>query len=154
MAAALLFDCEVLTDDQQLKQLTSSLSLSSSYLLPFSQSLNFQCLLHSSLISLSPSPLSMLTSLRLRLRWLFQRRRRHLLRFRFRRRSRRRGREKVTDDEALDPVLLISGMAGSILNAKKKSNSNFELRVWVRIFLANLEFKKYLWSMYNPDTGL
>ncbi|XP_078165517.1 lecithin:cholesterol acyltransferase 3 [Carex rostrata] len=95
----------------------------------------------------------MLTSLRLRLRWLFQRRRRHLLRFRFRRRSRRRGREKVTDDEALDPVLLISGMAGSILNAKKKSNSNFELRVWVRIFLANLEFKKYLWSMYNPDTG-
>nr|CAD1838985.1 unnamed protein product [Ananas comosus var. bracteatus] len=24
---------------------------------------------------------------------------------------------------------------------------------WVRVFLANLEFKKYLWSMYNADTG-
>lgn len=51
-----------------------------------------------------------------------------------------------------DPVLLVSGIAGSILNSKKKK-SGFETRVWVRILLANLEFKKKLWSMYNPETG-
>ncbi|XP_057784482.1 phospholipase A(1) LCAT3 isoform X2 [Salvia miltiorrhiza] len=51
-----------------------------------------------------------------------------------------------------DPVVLVSGIAGSILNSKKKK-SGFETRVWVRLLLANLEFKKKLWSMYNPETG-
>lgn len=90
----------------------------------------------------------LISSCGLRLHWLLQRRHRH------RRRNRRSSGEKVADDVALDPVLLVSGMGGSILNAKRKSNGKIELRVWVRIFLANLEFRKYIWSMYNPNTGV
>ncbi|KAL2549275.1 phospholipase A(1) LCAT3-like [Forsythia ovata] len=52
----------------------------------------------------------------------------------------------------LDPVLLVSGIAGSILNSKSKK-FGFETRVWVRILLADLEFKKKLFSIYNPKTG-
>ncbi|XXG62220.1 hypothetical protein AAC387_Pa05g0627 [Persea americana] len=55
-------------------------------------------------------------------------------------------------DPDLDPVLLISGIGGSILNAGNKKNG-FQVRAWVRVFLANLDFKKYLWSIYNPKTG-
>lgn len=51
-----------------------------------------------------------------------------------------------------DPVLLVSGMGGSILHSKKK-NSKSEIRVWVRLFLANLAFRQNLWSLYNPKTG-
>lgn len=65
----------------------------------------------------------------------------------------RRGRIQSTDDGSdLDPVLLVSGVGGSILNGKNKK-TGFELRLWVRVFLANLEFKKYLWSIYDPKTG-
>jgi hypothetical protein len=41
-------------------------------------------------------------------------------------------------------VLLVSGMGGSVLHARRRSNSKFDLRVWVRILFANLDFKKYL----------
>ncbi|KAK6156451.1 hypothetical protein DH2020_010699 [Rehmannia glutinosa] len=51
-----------------------------------------------------------------------------------------------------DPVVLVSGIGGSILNSKRKK-FGFETRVWVRILLADLEFKKKLWSIYNPETG-
>ncbi|KAK3023838.1 hypothetical protein RJ639_044555 [Escallonia herrerae] len=51
-----------------------------------------------------------------------------------------------------DPVLLISGIGGSILHSKKKK-LGFQTRVWVRILLADLEFKKKVWSLYNPKTG-
>lgn len=51
-----------------------------------------------------------------------------------------------------DPVVLVSGIAGSILNSKPKK-FGFETRVWVRILLADLEFRKKLWSIYNPETG-
>ncbi|XP_050207946.1 phospholipase A(1) LCAT3 [Mercurialis annua] len=51
-----------------------------------------------------------------------------------------------------DPVLLVSGIGGSILHSKRK-NSRFETRVWVRILLADYEFKKKIWSLYNPNTG-
>ncbi|CAK9174862.1 unnamed protein product [Ilex paraguariensis] len=51
-----------------------------------------------------------------------------------------------------DPVLLVSGIGGSILHSKKKK-LGFETRVWVRILLADLEFRKKLWSLYNPKTG-
>ncbi|XP_058094022.1 phospholipase A(1) LCAT3 isoform X2 [Magnolia sinica] len=63
-------------------------------------------------------------------------------------------RRKIDDGGSsdLNPVLLVSGIGGSILNAKNKKNG-FEIRAWVRIFLANLEFKKCLWSKYNPKTG-
>lgn len=57
------------------------------------------------------------------------------------------------DGPDLDPVLLVSGMGGSILHSKKKK-FGFETRVWVRILLADLEFRKKLWSLYNPTTGL
>ena len=52
-----------------------------------------------------------------------------------------------------EPVLLVSGMGGSVLHARRRSNPKFDLRVWVRILFANLDFKKYLWSLYNADTG-
>lgn len=53
-----------------------------------------------------------------------------------------------------DPVLLVSGLAGSILNSKKKVlGISCNTRVWVRLLLADLEFRKELWSVYNPDTG-
>ncbi|XP_008218476.1 PREDICTED: phospholipase A(1) LCAT3 isoform X2 [Prunus mume] len=52
----------------------------------------------------------------------------------------------------LDPVLLVSGIGGSILHSKRKK-LGFDTRVWVRILLADLEFKKKLWSVYNPQTG-
>uniref|UniRef100_A0A0D6QU21 Uncharacterized protein n=1 Tax=Araucaria cunninghamii TaxID=56994 RepID=A0A0D6QU21_ARACU len=52
----------------------------------------------------------------------------------------------------LDPVVLVPGIAGSILNAVNKDNGSSE-RVWVRILLASCEFKKKLWSLYNPSTG-
>ncbi|KAI9077919.1 hypothetical protein K1719_040048 [Acacia pycnantha] len=51
-----------------------------------------------------------------------------------------------------NPVLLVSGMGGSILHSKPKK-FGFESRVWVRILLADLEFRKKLWSVYNPQTG-
>jgi hypothetical protein len=62
--------------------------------------------------------------------------------------------ERSSDNSGtdLDPVLLVSGMGGSILHSKKKK-FGFETRVWVRILLADLEFKKKLWSVYNPATG-
>ncbi|KAM3360408.1 phospholipase A(1) LCAT3 [Capsicum galapagoense] len=52
-----------------------------------------------------------------------------------------------------NPVLLVTGLAGSILHAKSKKMGGFETRVWVRILLAEVEFKKKLWSIYNPKTG-
>ncbi|KAH9619950.1 hypothetical protein KSS87_002154 [Heliosperma pusillum] len=53
-----------------------------------------------------------------------------------------------------DPVLLVTGMGGSILHSKSKRKIfGFDTRVWVRIFLADLEFKRRLWSIYNPTTG-
>ncbi|KAK6136230.1 hypothetical protein DH2020_030019 [Rehmannia glutinosa] len=45
-----------------------------------------------------------------------------------------------------DPVVLVSGIGGSILNSKRKK-FGFETRVWVRILLADLEFKKKLWRI-------
>ncbi|XP_021829498.1 phospholipase A(1) LCAT3 isoform X2 [Prunus avium] len=57
-----------------------------------------------------------------------------------------------TAQTELDPVLLVSGIGGSILHSKRKK-FGFDTRVWVRILLADLEFKKKLWSVYNPQTG-
>lgn len=71
-------------------------------------------------------------------------------------RGRRRGRRVGEDDDeegGREPVLLVSGMGGSVLHARRRSDPKFDLRVWVRILLANLYFKKYLWSLYNADTG-
>ncbi|KAK7243203.1 hypothetical protein RIF29_37993 [Crotalaria pallida] len=58
-------------------------------------------------------------------------------------------------DEAeadLDPVVLISGMGGSVMNSKPKK-FGFKTRVWVRFFLADLEFRTKVLSLYNPKTG-
>ncbi|XP_038704944.1 phospholipase A(1) LCAT3 isoform X2 [Tripterygium wilfordii] len=57
-----------------------------------------------------------------------------------------------TQEDDLDPVLLVSGIGGSILHSKR-NKYGFETRVWVRLFLAELEFKKRVWSLYNPKTG-
>jgi hypothetical protein len=81
------------------------------------------------------------------------------LRLRVLRRHRRvpkRGRRRpraAREDAGREPVLLVSGMGGSVLHARRWSNPKFDLRVWVRILFANPDFKKYLWSRYNADTG-
>ncbi|TVU08761.1 hypothetical protein EJB05_42173, partial [Eragrostis curvula] len=75
-----------------------------------------------------------------------------VLRRRRRRRPRRRSRV-AKEDPGREPVLLVSGMGGSVLHARRRSNPKFDLRVWVRILFADLDFKKYLWSRYNANTG-
>ncbi|XP_068657048.1 lecithin-cholesterol acyltransferase-like 4 [Aristolochia californica] len=51
----------------------------------------------------------------------------------------------------LDPVLLVPGIAGSILNAVTEDGR--EERVWVRVLGADHEFQKKLWSRFDPSTG-
>lgn len=51
----------------------------------------------------------------------------------------------------LDPVLLVPGIAGSILHAVDESGN--EERVWVRILGADYEFRTKLWSRFDPSTG-
>ncbi|CAL5082312.1 unnamed protein product [Urochloa decumbens] len=90
-------------------------------------------------------------ALRLRLRVLRRR-----LRGRQRRRGgRSRGGRAAGKEEGAgrEPVLLVSGMGGSVLHARRRSDPKFDLRVWVRILFANADFKKYLWSHYNADNG-
>ncbi|KAK1303976.1 Lecithin-cholesterol acyltransferase-like 4 [Acorus calamus] len=54
-------------------------------------------------------------------------------------------------DPDLDPVLLVPGIAGSILNAVDANGK--EERVWVRILGADHEFRTKLWSRFDPSTG-
>lgn len=55
-------------------------------------------------------------------------------------------------DPNLDPVLLVPGIAGSILNAKDAETGKEE-RVWVRIWEADREFRAKLWCRFDPDSG-
>ncbi|WMV15351.1 hypothetical protein MTR67_008736 [Solanum verrucosum] len=55
-------------------------------------------------------------------------------------------------DPNLDPVLLVPGVAGSILNAVDKKTGRTE-RVWVRILDADHEFCDKLWCRFDPSTG-
>ncbi|KAK7317907.1 hypothetical protein RJT34_02522 [Clitoria ternatea] len=52
----------------------------------------------------------------------------------------------------LDPVLLVPGIGGSMLNAVDDANGNQE-RVWVRFLSAEYKLKTKLWSRYDPSTG-
>lgn len=52
----------------------------------------------------------------------------------------------------LDPVLLIPGVGGSILNAVNEADGSEE-RVWVRFLSAEYKLKTKLWSRYDPETG-
>ncbi|KAL9224395.1 hypothetical protein vseg_000431 [Gypsophila vaccaria] len=54
-------------------------------------------------------------------------------------------------DPNLDPVLLVPGIAGSILEAVDE-RGHVE-RVWVRILGADHEFRRLLWSRFDPSTG-
>ncbi|MQM20376.1 hypothetical protein Taro_053394 [Colocasia esculenta] len=51
----------------------------------------------------------------------------------------------------LDPVLLVPGIAGSVLHAVAEDGR--EERVWVRILGADREFRTKLWSRFDPATG-
>ena len=52
----------------------------------------------------------------------------------------------------LDPVLLLPGVGGSILNAVNDADGTQE-RVWVRFLSAEYKLKTKLWSLYDPSTG-
>ncbi|XP_042390806.1 lecithin-cholesterol acyltransferase-like 4 isoform X1 [Zingiber officinale] len=54
-------------------------------------------------------------------------------------------------DPNLDPVMLVPGIAGSILNAVDDDGK--EERVWVRILRAEHEFREKVWSHFDPATG-
>ena len=51
----------------------------------------------------------------------------------------------------LNPVLLVPGIGGSILNAVDAKGH--KERVWVRLFEADHEFRLKLFSFYDPVTG-
>lgn len=55
-------------------------------------------------------------------------------------------------DPNLDPVLLVPGIAGSILKAVNDDNGKEE-RVWIRIFGADYKCRTKLWSRFDPSTG-
>lgn len=55
-------------------------------------------------------------------------------------------------DPNLDPVLLIPGIAGSIMKAVDNSNAKEE-RVWIRILGAEYKLRTKLWSRFDPSTG-
>ncbi|CAH9145709.1 unnamed protein product [Cuscuta epithymum] len=55
-------------------------------------------------------------------------------------------------DPTLDPVLLVPGIAGSILNAVNHKTGCSE-RIWVRILGADREFCDKLWSHFDSSTG-
>jgi hypothetical protein len=59
--------------------------------------------------------------------------------------------EKEKVDMNLNPVLLVPGIGGSILNAVDKNGR--KERIWVRLFEADHEFRTKLYSFYNPETG-
>nr|GMD30299.1 lecithin-cholesterol acyltransferase-like 4 [Ipomoea batatas]GMD30301.1 lecithin-cholesterol acyltransferase-like 4 [Ipomoea batatas]GME05762.1 lecithin-cholesterol acyltransferase-like 4 [Ipomoea batatas] len=55
-------------------------------------------------------------------------------------------------DPTLDPVLLVPGIAGSIINAVNNKTGKSE-RIWVRILGADHEFCDKLWSRFDSSTG-
>lgn len=59
--------------------------------------------------------------------------------------------QEIVINPNLDPVLLVPGIAGTILHAVDKNDK--EERVWVRIFGADQVFQDKLWSIFNPSTG-
>ena len=54
-------------------------------------------------------------------------------------------------DPDLDPVLLVPGVAGTVLNAVDEKGK--EERVWVRILGADYKFRTKLWSRFDSSTG-
>ncbi|XP_048228883.1 lecithin-cholesterol acyltransferase-like 4 isoform X2 [Ricinus communis] len=56
-------------------------------------------------------------------------------------------------DPNLDPVLLVPGIAGSILHAVDDNSDKSVERVWVRILRADYKFRTKLWSRFDPSTG-
>lgn len=52
---------------------------------------------------------------------------------------------------ALNPVLLVPGIGGSILHAV--TAKGHKERIWVRLFAADHEFRAKLFSLYDPLTG-
>ncbi|GAB2266151.1 hypothetical protein Dimus_001173 [Dionaea muscipula] len=54
-------------------------------------------------------------------------------------------------DPDLDPVLLVPGVAGSMLHAVDESGRSE--RVWVRVLGADYKLRTKLWSRFDPSSG-
>jgi hypothetical protein len=64
------------------------------------------------------------------------------------------GKDQTEDENVnpdLNPVLLIPGIGGSMLNAVNEKGKTE--RIWVRLFAADHEFRTKLWSLYDKRTG-
>eukprot|EP00898_Chlorokybus_atmophyticus_P001007 jgi/Chlat1/1907/Chrsp149S00116 len=60
----------------------------------------------------------------------------------------------VTDkDVPRNPVVLVPGIGGSVLNVRDNAGKAADERVWVRLWEADREFQRKLWSKFNPDTS-
>lgn len=59
--------------------------------------------------------------------------------------------QKPVIDPTLDPVLLVPGVAGSVLHAV--DDSGHGERVWVRFLAADYKLRTKLWSRFDPSTG-
>jgi hypothetical protein len=55
-------------------------------------------------------------------------------------------------DPNLDPVLLVPGIGGSILEAVDEAGN--KERVWVRILAADHECREKLWAKFDAATGM
>jgi hypothetical protein len=55
-------------------------------------------------------------------------------------------------DPNLDPVLLVPGIGGSILEAVDEAGN--KERVWVRILAADHECREKLWAKFDASTGM
>lgn len=55
-------------------------------------------------------------------------------------------------DPSLDPVLLVPGIGGSILEAVDEAGN--KERVWVRILAADHECREKLWAQFDASTGM
>jgi hypothetical protein len=55
-------------------------------------------------------------------------------------------------DPNLDPVLLVPGIGGSILEAVDEAGN--KERVWVRILAADHECREKLWAKFDATTGM
>eukprot|EP00003_Mantamonas_plastica_P002665 TRINITY_DN1202_c0_g2_i2.p1 TRINITY_DN1202_c0_g2~~TRINITY_DN1202_c0_g2_i2.p1 ORF type:complete len:133 (-),score=41.47 TRINITY_DN1202_c0_g2_i2:209-607(-) len=57
-------------------------------------------------------------------------------------------------DAPSNPVVLVPGIGGSVMNYYHKSDGSYGDRVWVDLLDATKKAERYFLGEYNPDTGM